>query len=65
MSEYLSFRGAVFATRNLLPLDGQCQKREYPNDVVAVFHRPHPQKEIDKGAVKSLRRFLTEAGITP
>lgn len=35
------------------------------NDVVAVFHRPHPQKEIDKGAVKSLRRFLTEAGITP
>ena len=31
--------------------------------VRAVFHRPHPQKETDKGAVKSMRRFLMEAGI--
>ena len=35
------------------------------NDVDAVFHRPHPQKEIDKGAVVSIRRFLQEAGISP
>jgi hypothetical protein len=35
------------------------------NGVRAVFHRPHPQKETDKGAVRSVRRFLTEAGITP
>lgn len=34
------------------------------NSVRAVFHRPHPQKETDKGAVVSMRRFLTEAGIT-
>ena len=33
--------------------------------VRAVFHRPHPSKETDKGAVKSMRRFLTEAGVTP
>lgn len=33
--------------------------------VRAVFHRPHPEKETDRGAVKSLRRFLTEAGVTP
>jgi len=33
------------------------------NGVAAVFHRPHPQKEMDKGAVVSLRRFLTEAGV--
>lgn len=33
--------------------------------VRAVFHRPHPEKEMDKGAVKSMRRFLQEAGITP
>jgi hypothetical protein len=33
------------------------------NGVRAVFHRPHPQKEIDKGALKSMRRFLREAGI--
>ncbi|MCJ2007590.1 type II toxin-antitoxin system HicA family toxin [Methylobacterium sp. WL30] len=33
--------------------------------VRAVFHRPHPQEETDKGAVKSVRRFLIEAGVTP
>jgi len=33
------------------------------NGKVAVFHRPHPQKETDKGAVKSVRKFLTEAGV--
>ena len=31
------------------------------NDVRAVFHRPHPKKETDKGAVVSMRRFLKEA----
>ena len=35
------------------------------NNVRAVFHRPHPQKETDKGALRSVRRFLTEAGFTP
>jgi hypothetical protein len=35
------------------------------NGVRAVFHRPHPQKETDKGAVRSVRRFLTEADIRP
>jgi hypothetical protein len=33
--------------------------------VRAVFHRPHPRKEADKGAVKSMRRFLSEAGVKP
>lgn len=31
----------------------------------AVFHRPHPYKETDKGAVVSMKRFLTEAGVKP
>jgi hypothetical protein len=31
----------------------------------AVFHRPHPRKETDKGAVKSVRRFLIEVEIMP
>lgn len=35
------------------------------NGVRAVFHRPHPRKETDKGAVKSVRRFLIEAEIRP
>jgi hypothetical protein len=33
------------------------------NGVRAVFHRPHPQKETDRGAVAAMRRFLTEAAI--
>jgi hypothetical protein len=33
------------------------------NGVRAVFHRPHPQKETDRGAVASMQRFLVEAGI--
>jgi hypothetical protein len=35
------------------------------NDVVAIFHRPHPAPNTDKGAVKSVRKLLTEAGIKP
>ncbi len=35
------------------------------NGVRAVFHRPHPQKETNKAAVKSVRRFLLEAGVEP
>lgn len=31
----------------------------------AVFHRPHPGKETDKGAVASMRRFLENAGVKP
>ena len=31
----------------------------------AVFHRPHPNKETDKGAVKSVRRFLENIGVKP
>ena len=33
------------------------------NVIIAVFHRPHPRKETDKGAVKSLRKYLIEAGV--
>jgi hypothetical protein len=33
------------------------------NDVRAVFHRPHPQRFTDKGALVSVRRFLTTAGV--
>lgn len=32
------------------------------NGVLATFHRPHPEKTTDKGAVKSVRRFLEAAG---
>jgi len=35
------------------------------NGVKAIFHRPHPAPNTDKGAVKSVRRFLEAAGVKP
>lgn len=35
------------------------------NSVFATFHRPHPHPSTDKGAVKSVRRFLENAGVKP
>ena len=35
------------------------------NGAEAVFHRPHPKPETDKGALKSVRHFLSKAGIEP
>jgi hypothetical protein len=35
------------------------------NDQRAVFHEPHPEHVTDKGAVRSVREFLINAGITP
>ena len=37
--------------------------RIFLNGVRAVFHRPHPKRVTDKGAVKSMRRFLQEARV--
>ena len=33
--------------------------------VDAVFHRPHPAKETDRGAPRSVQRFSPEAGVVP
>jgi len=35
------------------------------NGMEAIFHRPHPRKETDRGAVVSMRRFLEQAGVKP
>ena len=37
--------------------------RIYLNGVRAVFHRPHPKRVTDKGAVSSMRRLLREAEV--
>lgn len=39
--------------------------RIHLHGVRAVFHRPHPQKETNKGSLRSMRRFLQAAGIRP
>lgn len=33
------------------------------NGIRAVFHRPHPGKETDRGALISMRRFLETAEV--
>jgi hypothetical protein len=46
--------------------DGNGSRRRVAlKGVRAVFHRPHPRKETDKGAIKSVRRFLEAAGVKP
>lgn len=35
------------------------------NGIRAYFHRPHPRKETDRGALVSVRRFLENAGVKP
>jgi hypothetical protein len=33
------------------------------NDVRAVFHRPHPERVMNKASVRSVRRFLIESEV--
>ncbi|MGD0169772.1 MAG: type II toxin-antitoxin system HicA family toxin [Smithella sp.] len=33
------------------------------NNERAIFHRPHPRKETDRGAIISMRRLLENAGV--
>jgi hypothetical protein len=55
---------ALFKALGAEVREGQGSRvRVYLNGVRAVFHRPHPEKTTDKGALKSVRRFLLEAGI--
>jgi hypothetical protein len=55
----------------LLALGSDCSEgngsrlRVALHGVRAVFHRPHPEKEASKPVVRSVRRFLQDAGVTP
>jgi predicted RNA binding protein YcfA (HicA-like mRNA interferase family) len=35
------------------------------NNIFAIFHRQHPEKETDKGAVLSVRDYLIKIGEMP
>jgi hypothetical protein len=57
---------ALFIALGAELTDGSGSRRRVAlRGVRAVFHRPHPRKETDKGAVKSVRRFLEAAGVKP
>lgn len=34
-------------------------------DIVATFHRPHPEKEAKRYQIRDAREFLIKAGVTP
>ena len=36
-----------------------------PNNQFVAIHKPHHEKDVDRGAIKSIREFLEENGITP
>jgi hypothetical protein len=57
---------ALFVTAGAVISEGRGSRvRVSLSGIDAVFHRPHPRRETDRGAVRSVRRFLREAGITP
>jgi hypothetical protein len=53
----------------IIALDGEISEgsgsrvRIALNGIRAVFHRPHPTRETDKGALMSMRKFLENAGV--
>jgi hypothetical protein len=57
---------ALFVAAGAVITEGRGSRvRVSLNGVDAVFHRPHPANETDRGALKSVRRFLREAGVMP
>jgi HicA toxin of bacterial toxin-antitoxin, len=57
---------ALFAAAGAEMSEGRGSRvRVSLNGIDAVFHRPHPRRETDRGAIRSVRRFLREAGIMP
>jgi hypothetical protein len=56
--------------RQFLALGGEVSQgrgsrvRVVLNGVRAVFHQPHPQREVPKGKIKGVRDCLESAGIS-
>ena len=57
---------ALFTALGASLIEGRGSRVRFElNDVVATFHRPHPQKEARPYQVRDARRFLQQAGVTP
>ena len=61
--QWTDIEGLLVALGAELSEGSGSRRRVKLNGVKAVFHRPHPQKTTDKGAVNSVRRFLENAGV--
>ena len=57
---------ALFRALGAVIIEGRGSRvRIVLHGVRASFHRPHPRNETNKGALRSVRRFLDEAGVRP
>jgi len=57
---------AMFKAFGARTIEGRGSRVRFElSDVVATFHRPHPQKEAKPYQVRDARRFLQQAGVTP
>jgi hypothetical protein len=57
---------ALFVALGANVIEGRGSRVRFElNDVIATFHRPHPQKEAKPYQVRDARNFLEQAGIEP
>ncbi|MCB9421885.1 MAG: type II toxin-antitoxin system HicA family toxin [Ardenticatenaceae bacterium] len=57
---------ALFVALDAIVIEGRGSRVRFElNDVIATFHRPHPQKEAKPYQVRDAQRFLEQAGIEP
>jgi hypothetical protein len=57
---------ALFIALEATVIEGRGSRVRFElNDIVATFHRPHPQKEAKPYQVRGARQFLEQAGIKP
>ena len=57
---------ALFVALGAQVIEGRGSRVRFAlNDVIATFHRPHPQKEAKPYQVRDARDFLSQAGIKP
>lgn len=57
---------ALFVSLGAQVIEGRGSRVRFAlNDVIATFHRPHPQKEAKPYQVRDARDFLSQAGIKP
>lgn len=57
---------ALLLALGAAPIEGSGSRVRFVlNDVVATFHRPHPEKEAKRYQVRDARAFLEACGIRP
>lgn len=57
---------ALFSACGAKTIEGSGSRVRFVfNNVVATFHRPHPEKEAKPYQVKDAKMFLEKIGITP